>query len=263
MKIVFLTALGVGGATAAGAVIGFLFKRMALRFADVIIAFSAGIMLAASVFGLIIPALGEGSIGEALTVSLGIVTGAVMIPLAGFIAALVSRAAGKGRCDLAAQPSGTVKKKREWERSLLFVLAMAIHNFPEGIAAGVGFAGDDLAGAFVIAGAIALQNIPEGMVVIPPLIAAGVSPVKSLAFAAMTGLAEVVGVMFGYFFAGVSESLLPIALSLAAGAMIFVASEDGSDKERKEVRINNIRPIAFSIGFSLMTFLNFLISALV
>ncbi len=262
MKIVFLTALGVGGATAAGALIGFLFKRIASKFADVIIAFSAGIMLAASVFGLIIPALGEGSIGEALTVSLGIVTGAIIIPLVGRIATMVSKAAGKGGFRIVKDSDPAEKKRREWERSLLFVLAMAIHNFPEGIAAGVGFAGDDLAGAFVIAGAIALQNIPEGMVVIPPLLAAGVSPGRSLLFAAMTGLAEVVGVIFGYYFAGVSESLLPIALSLAAGAMIFVASEGGSDSASENRRIN-VRPIAVSLGFSLMTFLNFLISALV
>ena len=97
---------------------------------------------------------------------------------------------------------------------------------PEGIAAGVGFGSGDTAQALLIAGGIALQNIPEGMVIIGPMLAAGVSPKKTFISALITGLVEVVGTLIGYFAVSVSVAILPFALSFAGGTMLYVVSDE-------------------------------------
>ena len=109
---------------------------------------------------------------------------------------------------------------------LLFVTAIAIHNLPEGIAAGVSFGTDDPARALVIAGGIALQNIAEGMVVIGPRVAAGVSPRKTFIIGMITGLVEVVGTLLGYFAVSVASAILPFALAFAGGTMLYVISDE-------------------------------------
>jgi ZIP family zinc transporter len=109
---------------------------------------------------------------------------------------------------------------------MLFVLAIAIHNLPEGIAAGVGFGAGNTAEAFLIAGGIALQNIPEGMVIISPMLAAGISPKRTFLYAAMTGLVEVVGTLIGYFAVSISAAILPFALAFAGGTMLYVISDE-------------------------------------
>ena len=109
---------------------------------------------------------------------------------------------------------------------LLFVSAIAIHNLPEGIAAGVGFGSGDTAQALIIAGGIALQNIPEGMVIIGPMLAAGVKPKRTFLIAMMTGLVEVVGTLIGYFAVSVASFVLPFALAFAGGTMLYVISDE-------------------------------------
>ena len=109
---------------------------------------------------------------------------------------------------------------------LLFVLAIAIHNLPEGIAAGVGFGSENTAKALVIAGGIALQNIPEGMVIIGPMLAAGVSKRRTLLIALLTGLVEVVGTLIGYFAVSVASVILPFALAFAGGTMLYIISDE-------------------------------------
>ena len=109
---------------------------------------------------------------------------------------------------------------------LLFVTAIAIHNLPEGIAAGVGFGSDDTTGALIIAGGIALQNIPEGMVIIAPMLAAGVKPGRTLLLAILTGAVEIVGTLIGYFAVNISENILPFALAFAGGTMLYVISDE-------------------------------------
>ena len=109
---------------------------------------------------------------------------------------------------------------------LLFVTAIAIHNLPEGIAAGVGFGGGDTAQALMIAGGIALQNIPEGMVIIGPLLSAGVSAEKTFLLAAATGLVEVAGTLIGYFAVSIASAVLPFALAFAGGTMLYVISDE-------------------------------------
>jgi ZIP family zinc transporter len=111
-------------------------------------------------------------------------------------------------------------------RVLLFVTAIAIHNLPEGIAAGVGFGAGDTAQAMVIAGGIALQNIPEGMVIIGPMLASGVKPWKTFVIAMLTGVIEVVGTLIGYFAVSIASAILPFALAFAGGTMLYVISDE-------------------------------------
>ena len=109
---------------------------------------------------------------------------------------------------------------------MLFVTAIAIHNLPEGIVSGVGFGSGDTGQALLIAGGIALQNIPEGMVIIAPMLAAGVSPRKTFIYALITGLIEVAGTFLGYIAVNIATVILPLALSFAGGAMLYVISDE-------------------------------------
>ena len=105
-------------------------------------------------------------------------------------------------------------------------MAIAIHNLPEGIAAGVGFGSDNVSNAITVALGIALQNIPEGMVIITPMLSAGVSAKKTFVCAMITGLVEVVGTLIGYFAVSVASFILPFALAFAGGTMLYVISDE-------------------------------------
>ncbi len=109
---------------------------------------------------------------------------------------------------------------------LLFVIAIAIHNLPEGIAAGVGFGTGDVGQALTVAGGIALQNIPEGMVIIAPMLASGMKKGRTLLIALFTGFVEVAGTFIGYFAVNISVVILPFALAFAGGTMLYVISDE-------------------------------------
>ncbi len=217
MELVWLTALGVGGATVIGAVIGFCFKRLSHRFSDTILSFAAGVMLSAAVIGLILPSVDYGGEhGIWITIG-GIFVGALSLNLIDKLVPHLHRFVGVGE---ESHPSSKLNKV------LLFVMAIAIHNLPEGIAAGVGFGSGDSTHALVIAGGIALQNIPEGMVIIAPMLAAGVSPKKTFLLATLTGVVEIIGTLIGYFAVNVSAAILPFALAFAGGTMLYVVSDE-------------------------------------
>lgn len=217
MKLVLLTALGVGGATVIGSLIGFMFKRISHKFADIILSFAAGIMLAASVLGLILPSIEYGGKYGIIITVLGIFTGAFCLNIIDKVVPHLHKMMG---VDIEEHNNNNISKV------LLFVMAIAIHNLPEGIAAGVGFGSGDTSGALMIAGGIALQNIPEGMVIITPMLAAGVSPKKTLVCAMITGLVEVFGTLLGYFAVSVASVILPFALAFAGGTMLYVISDE-------------------------------------
>lgn len=217
MKLVLLTALGVGGATAAGAVIGFLFKKISHRFSDIVLSFAAGVMLAAAVLGLVLPSLEYGGKYGVLITVVGIFTGAICLNLIDKLVPHLHRLIGSDT---------EVHHNANLNRVLLFVTAIAIHNLPEGIAAGVGFGSGDTSQALIIAGGIALQNIPEGMVIIAPMLAAGVSPVKTFVCALFTGLIEVIGTLLGYRIVSIASAILPFALAFAGGTMLYVISDE-------------------------------------
>lgn len=217
MEMVLLTAAGVGGATVFGALIGFVFKKASHRFSDIVLAFAAGVMLAAAVLGLILPSLEYGGEWGLLITVAGIFVGAVCLNLIDKLVPHLHKLVG---------PDAETHHNANLSKVLLFVAAIAIHNLPEGIAAGVGFGSGDTAQALLIAGGIALQNIPEGMVIIGPMLAAGVSPGKTFVCAMLTGLVEVIGTLIGYFAVSVSTIVLPFALAFAGGTMLYVISDE-------------------------------------
>ncbi len=217
MKMVLLTALGVGGATVIGSVIGFAFKKISHKFSDIILSFAAGVMLAAAVLGLILPSLEYGGKYGIIYTAVGIFAGALCLNLIDKLVPHLHKLMG---ADIEEH------NKTNLSKVLLFVMAIAIHNLPEGIAAGVGFGSGDTAQALIIAGGIALQNIPEGMVIIAPLLAAGISPKKTFICAMATGLVEVIGTLFGYFAVSISAAILPFALAFAGGTMLYVISDE-------------------------------------
>ena len=217
MDLVLLTALGVGGATFFGSLIGFIFKKISHRFSDIVLSFAAGIMLAAAVLGLILPSLEYGGKYGLITTVAGIFAGALCLNLIDKLVPHLHKLVGP---DIESHNNANLSKV------LLFVTAIAIHNLPEGIAAGVGFGSDNQTQALLIAGGIALQNIPEGMVIIGPMLAAGVSTKKALIIGLITGLVEVVGTFIGYFAVTLSSAILPFALAFAGGTMLYVISDE-------------------------------------
>ena len=217
MKMVLITALGVGGSTIIGSILGFIFKKLSHKFSDIVLSFAAGVMLAAAVLGLIVPSLEYGGkYGIVITV-IGIFAGALCLNLIDKLVPHLHRLAGTDT---------ESHNNQSLDKVLLFVCAIAIHNLPEGIAAGVGFGSGDVTQALIIAGGIALQNIPEGMVIIGPMLAAGVTPRKTFVAAMFTGLVEVIGTLIGYFAVSVASAILPFALAFAGGTMLYVISDE-------------------------------------
>ena len=219
MKLVLITALGVGGATVIGSLIGFACKKVTHRFTDIVLAFAAGVMLAAAVFGLIVPSVEYGGKYGLLITVAGIFAGALSLNLMDKLVPHVHKLAG-------VEPEAHGESNERLNKVLLFVMAIAIHNFPEGIAAGVGFDSGNTTDALIIAGGIALQNIPEGMVIIGPMLAAGISRKRTFICAMATGLVEVVGTLVGYLAVTVAQVILPFALAFAGGTMLYVISDE-------------------------------------
>ena len=218
MDLVLLTALGVGGATVIGALLGFAFKKISHKFTDITLGFAAGVMLAAAVLGLVLPSLEYGGEYGIITTVIGIFVGALCLNLVDKLVPHLHKLMGTD--------SEEHSNNASISKVLLFVAAIAIHNLPEGIAAGVGFGSGDNSQALLIAGGIALQNIPEGMVIIAPMLASGISPKKTFICAAATGLVEVVGTMVGYFAVSVAQVILPFSLAFAGGTMLYVISDE-------------------------------------
>jgi ZIP family zinc transporter len=216
LPLVFLTALAVGGATMLGALGGYCFRGAADRAGgQTVMAFAAGMMLSAAVAGLILPSLAGGGPWAFPVTAAGILSGAAFLLLLERLAARMQRLSGL--------EGGASPRTR---RVLLFVAAMAIHNFPEGLAAGVGFGTEDVPRALAIAGGIALQNLPEGMVLIAPMLQAGIPPRRTLALAVSTGAVEIVGTLLGYGTVSLSAAALPFLLAFAGGAMLYLICDD-------------------------------------
>ena len=243
MKIVLLTALGVGGATVIGSVLGFIFKKISHKFSDFVLAFAAGVMLCAAIVGLVLPSLKYGSSMPLLVTVIGILSGAVFLNILDKLVPHLHRMAG---VDQETHPDHAKKLNKV----LLFVMAIAIHNLPEGIAAGVGFGTGNNAHAFTIAAGIALQNIPEGMVIIGPMLSAGMSAKRTFLCAMTTGVVEVLGTLLGYFAVSVSAAILPFALAFAGGTMLYVIS----DEMIPETHHEDARGVTYALmfGFCLM-----------
>lgn len=252
MQIVILTALGVGFATVFGSFIGFGLKKIPHQFNDIVLSFAAGIMLAAAVIGLILPAIELSSgISGIIVVILGIMCGAVFLSLMDRIVPHLHNVAG---VDFEKHAENTTRL----DKVLLFVFAIGIHNFPEGIAAGVSFGTENISDAITVAGGIALQNIPEGMVIITPMLNAGISKRRAFIIALCTGLVEVVGTMLGYFVVSISVVILPFALAFAGGTMLYVISDE-MIPETHSHGYEKGATYALLIGFCVMLMMSFLL----
>ena len=200
-----------GLATGAGALPVLFTKKVSDKMLDTMLGFSAGVMLAATFFSLIIPTIDQGGVWVAVA---GIILGAITLHLVDRFIPHFHPALG--------MEGPSSRLSRVW----LFALAITIHNFPEGLAVGVSFGSGDVAAGLVVALAIGLQNMPEGLAVALPLLREGYSRRRSLWYGALTGLVEPVGGLLGVALVSIFNSILPWALAFAAGAMLFVVSDE-------------------------------------
>ena len=251
MEMVLLTALGVGGATVIGAILGFIFKKISHQFSDIVLSLAAGVMLCAAVVGLILPSLEYPSFSPLFMTVAGIFCGAMCLNVMDKLVPHLHRLAG---VDQESHPGSTQKL----DKVLLFVMAIAIHNLPEGIAAGVGFGSGKPEQALTIAAGIALQNIPEGMVIIAPMLSAGISPRRTFLCAMATGVVEVLGTLLGYFAVSLSSAILPFALAFAGGTMLYVIS----DEMIPETHHAEVRGVTYALltGFCIMLGMTYILA---
>jgi zinc transporter, ZIP family len=235
-----------GLATGIGALPVLFIKRITPNTQGVMLGFGAGVMLAATSFSLIVPGLAaaeaatQNQLYAATAVTFGIFLGAAFLwfshqyfPHEHFF---------KGR-----EGTDLVNLKRVW----LFVLAIAIHNFPEGLAVGVGFGGDDISNGIALAVGIGLQNIPEGLVVAVSLLAERYTKREAILIGFLTGLVEPLGGIIGAAAVTIAQPILPIAMGFAAGAMLFVISDE-IIPESNRLGYEKAGSIGLMVGFVLM-----------
>lgn len=239
MENVIISAIFIGGATLAGSLVGVILGKRCESYLGMILAFAAGVMLLAAISGLILPSIeGADVFGIFLSV-LGILAGAAVLYLTDKISPLLSGDSGA-------------------RAALLFALAVAIHNLPEGIAAGIGYGAGDIGAAARVTLGIALHNIPEGMIVTVPLVSSGVKPLKAFMLAASGGIAEVLGSFIGYYAARVAVLLLPFTLAFAGGTMLYAISAELIPESQACGRRR--AAMALLIGFSVMLFISAIMS---
>jgi ZIP family zinc transporter len=246
----FLGGLLAGLATGIGALGVYSVRRLSRVANDVLLSGAAGIMLAAVFFSLLAPAIevalgsGGGRLGAAATVAVGLLAGAGAL-------AILHRVVPHEHFAMGREGPEARRLRRLW----LFVLAITLHNVPEGIAVGVGFGAGDATSGIPLAIGIGLQNIPEGLAVAAGLAALGYAPTRAFLLSLGTGLLEAVGALFGATGAALAGALLPLALAFAAGAMLFViASEIIPETAHEETKLATT--FALLGGFGVMMVLD-------
>ena len=232
--------------TALGAAAIFLSRKPSRKTQDGMLGFAAGVMIAASFWSLLAPAI-ELSNGSWVPALVGFLLGGAFLRLVDIL--LPHLHVGEN------VPEG---HKSHWKRSVLLVTAITLHNFPEGLAVGVAFGaaaiGDtaySLAGAVALAIGIGIQNLPEGLAVAMPLQRSGLSRTKGFMYGQFSGMVEPVAGVLGAFAVIAARPLLPYALAFAAGAMIFVVVEDAIPEAQSEGN-NDIATLGAMVGFAIM-----------
>lgn len=253
MNVVWLgstASLLAGMATGLGALGIFLIKNLSTRLQDGLLSAAAGVMLAASFFSLLQPGIeyGENLTGAtwlaALMVIAGILMGSVLLYV-------IHQHLPHEHFTLGREGPEGDRVRGIW----LFIIAITIHNFPEGMAVGVGFGGGDIGNGVALAIGIGLQNIPEGLAVAVSMLAIQDSRGRAFLVAFLTGLVEPVGGVFGATMVWIAEPIMPWTLGFAAGAMLFIIS----DEIIPETHRNQYKTLAtFSLlgGFVIMMFLD-------
>lgn len=241
--------------TALGALSILLTRNISVKIQDTLLGFGGGIMLAASVFSLIMPAIDHAQVlgynqqaSVMLTVT-GVMVGALFVLILNHIVPhehFISQ-------DQPAQSRATAS--RLW----MFVMAVTIHNFPEGLAIGVGFGHDELGKPMALATGIGVQNIPEGLVVALALVKLGYSPLKAAGAGVLSGLVEPVGAVLGALATDMSVTALPWALAGAGGAMLFVISHEVIPESHRQGHETQAT-LGLMTGFVTMLMLDVLIS---
>ncbi len=240
--------------TALGSSVVFLFKTVSRAALDGMLGFTGGVMVAAAFFSLLMPAIGmseyEGIL-KGLPVAIGFIAGALFI----FII-------DKNLPHLHINFEVSEGMDTSWRRTTLLVLAITLHNIPEGLAIGVLFGGvaagipeATISGAVILAIGIGIQNIPEGIAVAMPLKRMGMSSKKSFVYGQASAIVEPISAVIGVLAVNFFGPLLPYALSFAAGAMIFVVVEEVIPETQLD-KHTDLAALGFIGGFSLMMFLD-------
>ena len=215
---VLIGAAGLGIASLAGSVIGLFVKRISHKGNDIFMGFCAGMMLAASIVGLVAPAVTMASLSGWWQVVAGVAAGVALIGMLDYFTPHLHHLTG---LDIEKHKGNTTVN-----RIMMFVIAIAIHKLPEGMATGIVFDENNLSNAYAVTISIALQNIPEGMVVVTPLLMIGVGFGRALAISVAVALLEMLGVGVGFVLGGLSGMFLPALLGMAGGAMLYVISDE-------------------------------------
>ena len=222
MTEVWISAAGLCGATIIGSILGFFIKELPHKWNDIVLGYCAGVMLAAATIGLIVPAIDTWQMGGGLWgylfVALAVMGGALFLNVLDMVTTHMHTITGLDEAEH--------HRNSSLNRVLLFVMAIAIHKLPEGMAAGVSMTDMASAGGWTVTFGIALQNVPEGMVIIAPLLLAGVSPLRTFIISLAIGLLEVVGVWLGFGLGSLADTMLPLMLGFAGGSMLYVTSDE-------------------------------------
>ena len=239
-----------GLGTGLGALGIFLLRRPSARTEDGMLSAAAGVMLAATFFSLLLPALDR---ADALTTSrvaaVSIVAGGLLLGAAGLF--FVHRLVPHEHFLLGKEGPDSKRLERIW----LFVIAITLHNFPEGMAVGVGFAGGDIGNGTSLAIGIGMQNVPEGFAVAISLLSIGYTRRMAFWVATLTGLVEPVGGAIGAAAVSLAEPLMPAILGVAAGAMLFVISDEIIPETHRR-GYENVATFSLLGGFVVMMFLD-------
>jgi ZIP family zinc transporter len=242
--------------TALGASMVFGFKAINRRVLDIMLGFAAGVMIAASFWSLLAPAIAMAR-GGLLPGWLPAVVGFL---LGGFFLWGVDKVLPHLHINYPTEEAEGIKTR--WQRSLLLVLAITLHNIPEGLAVGVAFGAlatnlqsASLAGAVTLALGIGLQNFPEGAAVSIPLLREGMSRLKSFWYGQLSGVVEPLAAVAGAAAVVLIRPLLPYALAFAAGAMIYVVVEELIPEAQRNQKDTHTATIGTMLGFAVMMFL--------
>ncbi len=242
------------GLTALGALGVFFTRTMSVRTQNMLLGYGGGVMLAASVFSLIIPAMNQAQLLGYNKVPAVLLT-ATGIMLGGLFVLLMNQLVPHEHF-LTEDASAQLKARQN--RIWLFVMAVTIHNFPEGLAIGVGFGGEDMGKAIALATGIGIQDIPEGLVIAIALRTIGYVPWKAAGVGILSGLAEPIGGILGAIATDFSATALPWSLAAAGGAMLFVISHEVIPESHRQ---GNETPatLGLLVGFVTMMLLDVLL----